>query len=298
MGVPLTHWSVAQLGNLLRQNEWLLSDSTLRRVLLDAALQPHRQKMWLTSHDDELRAKRDDVLHLYYDTPADEHILSVDEKTSIQALERRYPDLPMVPGRELPRGEDGGLAEGVGVAQPALRGAPEVVVAEMLAVQLDEAAQGVDVSHLVRHRVPARGVVRPGVAGEDHATWAPGDWTFEALLRAGYQVRALMRQSSDASHLARLDIEHAEGDLLDAASLRRACEEVDIVVHIAAPVGSFGEWEHFHEVGVLGTQRLITSGGRSQTPSLRAPSSPICRSGSSSPSACTRARSGGSRRPT
>ena len=66
-----------------------------------------------------------------------------------------------------------------------------------------------------------------------------------------------MRQSSDASHLERLDIERAEGDLLDAASLRRACEEVDIVVHTAASVGSYGEWEHFHEVGVLGTQRLI-----------------------------------------
>ena len=103
MGVPLTHWSVAQFGNLLRQNKWLLSDSTLQRVLLDAALQPHRQKMWLTSHDDEFRAKRDDVLHLYYDTPADEHILSVDEKTSIQALERPYPDLPMVPGQVIRR---------------------------------------------------------------------------------------------------------------------------------------------------------------------------------------------------
>jgi nucleoside-diphosphate-sugar epimerase len=84
-----------------------------------------------------------------------------------------------------------------------------------------------------------------------------GGHTCEALLRAGYRVRALMRRSSDASHLARLDIERAEGDLSDAASLRRACEGVDIVVHTAAPVGSFGEWEHFHEVGVLGTQRLV-----------------------------------------
>ena len=103
MGVPITHWSIAQFGDLLRQNEWLLSDATLRRILLDAKLQPHRQKMWLTSHDEEFRAKRDDVLHLYYDTPHDEHIISVDEKTSIQALERRYPDLPMGPGQVIRR---------------------------------------------------------------------------------------------------------------------------------------------------------------------------------------------------
>jgi hypothetical protein len=103
VGVPITHWSIAQFGALLRENEWLLSDATLRRILLDAKLQPHRQKMWLTSHDEEFRAKRDDVLHLYYDTPDDEHIISVDEKTSIQALERRYPDLPMVPGQVIRR---------------------------------------------------------------------------------------------------------------------------------------------------------------------------------------------------
>lgn len=84
-----------------------------------------------------------------------------------------------------------------------------------------------------------------------------GGHTCEALRRAGYRVRALMRRTSDASHLAGLDVERAEGDLSDADSLRRACVGVDVVVHTAAPVGSFGEWEHFHEVGVLGTQRLI-----------------------------------------
>ncbi len=51
----------------------------------------------------EFRTKRDDVLHLYYDTPDDEHIISVDEKTGIQALERRYPDLPMGPGQVVRR---------------------------------------------------------------------------------------------------------------------------------------------------------------------------------------------------
>jgi hypothetical protein len=101
--VPVTQWSAALLGSYLRSVGWDLSDATVQRVLKQAKLQPHRQKMWLTSHDDEFREKRDDVLHLYYDTPADEHIISVDEKTSIQALERRYPDLPMCPGQLIRR---------------------------------------------------------------------------------------------------------------------------------------------------------------------------------------------------
>ncbi|WP_437932736.1 IS630 family transposase [Sorangium sp. So ce291] len=55
------------------------------------------------SQDDEFRDKRDDVPHGYYDTPADEHIICVDEKTGPQALERRYADLPMRPGQPMRR---------------------------------------------------------------------------------------------------------------------------------------------------------------------------------------------------
>ncbi len=59
--------------------------------------------MYLTSQDDEFRAKRDDVLRVYYETPADEHIVCVDEKTGMQALERRYPDIAMRPGQPVRR---------------------------------------------------------------------------------------------------------------------------------------------------------------------------------------------------
>jgi transposase len=55
--------------------------------------------MWLISHDEEFRAKRDDVLHLYYEAPPDEHIICLDEKTGMQALERKYPDIAMRPGQ-------------------------------------------------------------------------------------------------------------------------------------------------------------------------------------------------------
>lgn len=80
-----------------------VSDRSVSRILHDADLQPHRQEMWLTSHDDEFRAKRDDVLRLYYETPPHEHIICLDEKTGMQALERKHPDLAMTPGQPIRR---------------------------------------------------------------------------------------------------------------------------------------------------------------------------------------------------
>jgi hypothetical protein len=103
VSIPVTHWSGALLGQHLRAQDFTISDSTVARILRDADLQPHRQKMWLTSHDDEYRAKRDDVLHTYYDTAAREHLICLDEKTGMQALERRYVDLPMLPGQPVRR---------------------------------------------------------------------------------------------------------------------------------------------------------------------------------------------------
>ncbi|GAC1351396.1 MAG: hypothetical protein NVS3B20_11380 [Polyangiales bacterium] len=91
------------LGDHIRAQGIDASDRTVGRILKDADLQPHRQTMWLTSHDDEFRAKRDDVLAVYYESPATEHIVCLDEKTGIQALERRYPDVPMTAGQPVHR---------------------------------------------------------------------------------------------------------------------------------------------------------------------------------------------------
>ena len=103
VGVPVTHWSARLLADYLRSVGWDISQSSVRRMLQQADLQPHRQKMWLTSHDEDFRAKRDDVLRVYYETPADEHIICVDEQTGMQALERRYVDIPMQPGQPVRR---------------------------------------------------------------------------------------------------------------------------------------------------------------------------------------------------
>ena len=69
------------LGDHVRSEGIQVSDRTVGRTLKDADLQPHRQQMYLTSHDEEFREKRDDVLRVYYEAPKNEHIVSVDEKT-------------------------------------------------------------------------------------------------------------------------------------------------------------------------------------------------------------------------
>lgn len=103
MGVPVTHWSASLLAEHLPSVGVAMSESSVRRVLRSARLQPHRQKMWLHSQDEEFRCKRDALLRLYYDTPVDEHIICADEKTGMQALERRYDDVPMKPGAPVKR---------------------------------------------------------------------------------------------------------------------------------------------------------------------------------------------------
>ena len=106
VGVPVTHWSLSLLAAHLGAQGIFLSSTSVGRILRNADLQPHRQRMWLTSHDDEFREKRDDVLRVYYETPAHEHIICVDEKTQMQALERRFPDLPLSMGEPLRRDGD------------------------------------------------------------------------------------------------------------------------------------------------------------------------------------------------
>ena len=84
-----------------------------------------------------------------------------------------------------------------------------------------------------------------------------GGHVCEALIKRGARVRAMVRRSSDVALLKELGVELAYGDMGDVAGMEAACDGIDVVVHTAAAVGSYGEWEHFNEVGVLGTQRLI-----------------------------------------
>ena len=52
----MTHWSSSLLGEHVRSQGIEVSDRSVGRILRDADLQPHRQQMYLVSHDDELHA--------------------------------------------------------------------------------------------------------------------------------------------------------------------------------------------------------------------------------------------------
>ena len=68
-------------------------------VPLKFALKPHRVKTFKLSNDPKFAAKVQDVVGLYVDPPEHAVVLSVDEKSQIQALDRTQPGLPMKKGR-------------------------------------------------------------------------------------------------------------------------------------------------------------------------------------------------------
>lgn len=103
-GHPITHWSMADLSRACVQEGFMgsISPSTVWRLLDQAAIKPHRWHYWLNSSDPDFQVKMEDVVHLYLHAlemyRRGEIILSVDEKTSIQALQRKYPVLETRPG--------------------------------------------------------------------------------------------------------------------------------------------------------------------------------------------------------
>jgi len=76
-----------------------ISVTTIQRIWAEANLKPHRIETFKFSTDPDLVAKVRDVVGLYLDPPERAIVLSVDEKTQIQALDRTAPMLPMKPGQ-------------------------------------------------------------------------------------------------------------------------------------------------------------------------------------------------------
>jgi len=89
-----THWSVRSMAA-----ETGMSPSTVQRLWRQLGLRPHRTETFKFSTDPALEAKVRDVVGLYLDPPDGAIVLSVDEKTQIQALDRTQPMLPMRPGQ-------------------------------------------------------------------------------------------------------------------------------------------------------------------------------------------------------
>jgi transposase len=76
-----------------------ISRSHLQRILQAGDMRPHRVRQWLHSPDPQFREKVNAICELYRQPPKGSVVLSIDEKTGIQAIERKYADHAPRPGR-------------------------------------------------------------------------------------------------------------------------------------------------------------------------------------------------------
>jgi len=76
-----------------------ISLRSVQRIWAAHKLQPHRIRTFKRSTDPEFAAKLEDVVGLYVDPPKHALVLSIDEKSQIQALDRTQPGLPLKPGK-------------------------------------------------------------------------------------------------------------------------------------------------------------------------------------------------------
>jgi transposase len=89
-----THWTGRMLAKAVG-----ISLRSVQRILEAHQLTPHRIRTFKLSNDPKFAEKLRDVVGLYVDPPDHAVVLSVDEKSQIQALDRTQPGLPMKPGR-------------------------------------------------------------------------------------------------------------------------------------------------------------------------------------------------------
>ena len=89
-----THWSTRGLAKVLGINH-----SLVNRVWREVGLKPHLTVQFKVSNDPYFEAKLHDVVGLYLAPPKKAVVFCIDEKSSIQALDRTQPGLPMKPGR-------------------------------------------------------------------------------------------------------------------------------------------------------------------------------------------------------
>lgn len=96
-----THWSRAKMAERTG-----LSKSTIGRVWKAFGLKPHRTDGFKLSNDPLFVEKVYDIVGLYLDPPESAVVLSVDEKSQVQALSRSQPAFPMMPGMPEKRTHD------------------------------------------------------------------------------------------------------------------------------------------------------------------------------------------------
>jgi transposase len=89
-----THWSTRKLGAALSVSHMMVA-----RVWAKHALKPQRLDRYMASNDPDFETKAADIIGLYLNPPQHAAVFCVDEKSHIQALDRKDPVLPLSPGR-------------------------------------------------------------------------------------------------------------------------------------------------------------------------------------------------------
>ena len=89
-----THWTAAAMAKTVG-----ISVSSIQRIWRAHGLKPHQVRQFKLSNDPGFASKLKDVVGLYVDPPDHAVVLSIDEKSQIQALDRTQPGLPMKKGR-------------------------------------------------------------------------------------------------------------------------------------------------------------------------------------------------------
>ena len=90
----VTHWTGRAMARAVG-----LSLRTVQRIWEAHHLQPHRLRTFKRSKDPAFAQKVEDIVGLYMHPPAHAVVLSIDEKSQIQALDRTQPGLPLKPGK-------------------------------------------------------------------------------------------------------------------------------------------------------------------------------------------------------
>jgi len=90
----VTHWTGRAMAMMVG-----ISLRAVQRIWQANRLQPHRLRTFKRSNDPAFADKVEDIVGLYMDPPCHAVVLSIDEKSQIQALDRTQPGLPLKPGK-------------------------------------------------------------------------------------------------------------------------------------------------------------------------------------------------------
>ena len=84
-----------------------------------------------------------------------------------------------------------------------------------------------------------------------------GRYIVEQLIARGDSVRGLAR--GDYPELVEQGVEMVQGDLADLATVTKACEGVDCVIHVAGKVGVWGKWFQYFRANIHGTLNILSA---------------------------------------